>query len=134
MADYRTRAKLPLCGGPGLELLGFSFVPGASPGTIRDGGGNLIASVTSPAAGRYVVTFNKPRPRQLVCPMATVTQPAGTVNKAHANVLNNYDAAAGTFEIQTVVDDGTPAVEHPVANSRVNFMALVQTVNQLVQS
>lgn len=125
------RYSRPLSGsGLGVEVLSFSFQTGASPSVIRDGGGNLVASVSRPTAGNYTVQFEKPYPIQMVaCADPTVHQAAGATSRAHVNVPHDtgYNATAGTLQLQVVVDDGTPAIEDPAASSRISFIGVFRT-------
>lgn len=118
--------------GLGCEFVCFSFATGASDSVVRDAHGNTVASVTRTAPGKYTVKLEKPYPRQLIAVSdPAVRQPAGTVNKAHCNVMSDtgWDAALGEIKLEVIVDDGTPAIEDPAAGSRVEFIGYFRSFN-----
>jgi len=123
--------------GIGVEHAGFSFRCNVTdpPDRIRDGGGNLVTSVVRTSAGKYTVTLNHPRPRQLIAVIADIHQAAAAVTKVFVKVnVDSYSASAGTFVIETVLDDGTPAVDDNADNDVIHVIMLMQVTNTLVQA
>lgn len=135
MADFRTRGSEVLVGGAGLELVAFNVRLNvtAAPDRIRDGGTNLLASVTRSALGKILVKFNKPYPRQLVAAVGSVHKATGN-NGVHVNILrDSYDNATGELTIDTIIDDNTNLVDDAADDDVLNFIGVFQTVNLLAQ-
>jgi hypothetical protein len=112
----------------GAEVIAFSFRTNAAsaPDRIRDGAGNVVASVTSPAAGRYTVTLNQPRPVQMVAAVTELHRAtAATTDLRSFVVRDSYNASTGTFEIDVLADDAAPAVDtNPTDDDVISFIGV----------
>lgn len=110
----------------GAELIAFSFrAPTGTADRIRDGRGNIVASVSRTASGKYTITFVKPYPIQMVAGIVQASGADGLANIPHAFVVtDSYSKTAGTIQIQSNTDDGTPAVEDPANNTVFSFIGV----------
>jgi hypothetical protein len=135
MAATRKRCFLP--NGNGLELVvgGFRIDGANSPNANWDGGANHILSVVRNSAGLFTVTLNKPYPRDLVSGEAHLHRASNVTTDIRAILVNDsYSASAGTFQIFTLVNDGTPAIGEPDDNSTITFEIYFQSIDAHVES
>lgn len=122
----------------GGELLAFSVRTNvaSAPDRIRDGKGNAVTSVTRTGAGTYEVQLTKPYPRQLIAwALAISTVAAATTDYAVRLQVDSYSATTGKFVVQTVLNDGTNAVEDPPDDAVISFIGVFVPagLNVLVQ-
>ena len=123
----------------GGELLAFSFRTNvaAAPDRIRDGKSNAVTSVTRVGAGTYEVQLNGPYPRQLIAwALEISTVAAATTDYAVRMQVDSYSSTTGKFRVQTVLNDGTNAVEDPPDDAVIAFIGVFVPagLNSMVQA
>jgi hypothetical protein len=89
------------------NFFNFTIDAAGAVGTLSQGAGAFVTSVTKTATGRYTVQFAKPYPASIlfINPVLSIASPDGDLVVCQYK-SGSYSASAGTFEICVADVDG----------------------------